>query len=737
MMRKVKFKKAGAENFCCYIEPIEIEFKGNQLVLISGPNGVGKSTMFDIIPFTFYGVTTKGSRADDVVNTTIGKNCKTWVDFDVDNVEFRAERYHKFTKVGSTVILKEKRNGKFVDIGNGHREVKPIIERLITPEKLFMNTLLFGQKVKTFFTDLTDSQQKEIFRKILTLDDYVTYSKVSTEILNEVEKFIFSIESDIKTQEILIEETKSLIAHFELEKRKFYDQKQVELEFQNTRYRKRQEDVDTLEVSIKEYVDLNLEFEMNKGSEQINQTYSGLSSIASDMEAKISEVKSKGVLKSSEIQTAADNEKRKAQEHVADAIYKVDKILNEEEKELLLSINEIKNQQSQMRLKSVTNGDRIHVMLEQTKEFSDAILDGKVSVCPTCKQEIDEPTVTTLNEHLDEINTKIEQLRQENVEIDKEVHKLIGEAEKQYSELAEIKAKASREAKSHRDASDEIAKGIDKKLDEITEQINELTVKAIDEIREHFEEKKKSLDLELENLKDKMEGLQVKLDYRVGLEKDLAGLESELKSIEGMIKSIEEKEYDETNLREAIQKEETLIGKLESLKKDLEAEKKGTKVLEFWKGAFSSAGIPSMLIDESIPFMNRKIAYYLERIAGGRYIVSFDTLKATKAGEMRDKISVNVLDTKTRANSRVQFSGGQTRIVDIATILTLGDLQNAIHDMQFNIILFDEIFDALDDENISYVSKLLRSLVGDDKSIFIISHRHIDQIDADENLRFL
>ena len=52
-MRKVKFKKAGAKNFCCYIDPIEIEFNDNQLVLISGPNGVGKSTIFDIIPFTF------------------------------------------------------------------------------------------------------------------------------------------------------------------------------------------------------------------------------------------------------------------------------------------------------------------------------------------------------------------------------------------------------------------------------------------------------------------------------------------------------------------------------------------------------------------------------------------------------------------------------------------------------------------------------------------------------------
>jgi len=736
-MRKVKFKKAGAENFCCYIEPVEIEFKGGQLVLISGPNGVGKSTLFDIIPFTFYGVTTKNSRADDVVNTTVGKNCKTWVEFDVDNIEFLAERYHKFTKVGSTVILKEKRNGKFVDIGKGHREVKPIIELLLTPEKLFMNTLLFGQKVKNFFTDLTDSQQKEIFRKILTLDDYVTYSKVSTEILSEVEKDISSIEGDIKTQEILIEETKSLIAHFELEKRKFYDQKQVELEFQNTRYRKRQEDINGLVVSIKEYVDLDLESEMSKNSEQINQTYSKLSSIASDIEANINEVKSKAALKLSEMNTAADNTKRKVHEDLADAIYKVDKLLHEEDKELLLSINEVKNQQSQMRLKSVTNGDRIHVMLEQTKEFSNAILDGKVSVCPTCKQEIDEPTVAALNEHLDEINVKIEQLRQENAEIDKEVHKLIGEAEKQYSELAQVKAKASREAKSHRDAHAEIIEGIDKKLDELTEQINELTVQAIDDIREESEKKRKFLDLELENLRNKAAGLQAKLDHRITLEKDLAGLESELKSIEEMIKSIEEKEHDEIHLREAIQKEEVLIGAVETLKKDLEIEKKEIKVLEFWKGAFSSAGIPSMLIDESIPFMNRRISYYLERIAGGRYIVSFDTLKATKAGEMRDKISVNVLDTKTKANSRVQFSGGQTRLVDIATILTLGDLQNLIHDMQFNIILFDEIFDALDDENISYVSKLLRSLINEDKSIFIISHRHIDQIDADENLRFL
>ena len=140
-----------------------------------------------------------------------------------------------------------------------------------------------------------------------------------------------------------------------------------------------------------------------------------------------------------------------------------------------------------------------------------------------------------------------------------------------------------------------------------------------------------------------------------------------------------------------------------------------------------------MLIDEAIPFMNKTIAEYLDKLTNGRYVVSFDTLAATKAGEFRDKISVNVLDTFTRANSRVQLSGGQTRIIDIATILTLGDLQSNIQNMKINILVFDEIFDSLDDENIMQVSKVLNKLkIG--KSIYLISHRHEDQLEADEVL---
>ena len=147
----------------------------------------------------------------------------------------------------------------------------------------------------------------------------------------------------------------------------------------------------------------------------------------------------------------------------------------------------------------------------------------------------------------------------------------------------------------------------------------------------------------------------------------------------------------------------------------------------------SLIGIPAMLVDEAIPFMNRKMCEYLDYLTNGRYVVSFDTVSTTKTGEFRDKISVHLLDTYTQSNTRGQFSGGQTRIVDIATILTLGDLQANIHNMFVNILLFDEIFDSLDSENVGNVAKVLNK-IKKDKSIYIISHTHQDGIEVDELL---
>ena len=69
-MRNVTFKKAGMSNFCCHIDPMEIVFENGKLTMITGPNGIGKTAIFQAIPYALYGSCEKG-KGDDVVNDII------------------------------------------------------------------------------------------------------------------------------------------------------------------------------------------------------------------------------------------------------------------------------------------------------------------------------------------------------------------------------------------------------------------------------------------------------------------------------------------------------------------------------------------------------------------------------------------------------------------------------------------------------------------------------------------
>jgi DNA repair exonuclease SbcCD ATPase subunit len=64
---KMKVYKAVGDEFGSYKKVI-IDLDNKGLCLVSGPTGAGKSTMFDLVPWTLFGVTAKNGAADDVIN---------------------------------------------------------------------------------------------------------------------------------------------------------------------------------------------------------------------------------------------------------------------------------------------------------------------------------------------------------------------------------------------------------------------------------------------------------------------------------------------------------------------------------------------------------------------------------------------------------------------------------------------------------------------------------------------
>jgi DNA repair protein SbcC/Rad50 len=732
-MKKIIFKKYGAENFGIFREKIELEIQNEKLFMICGPNGTGKTTTLDIIPFTLYGVTSKGTRGDAVVNDTIGKNCHSWLEFDIleeEKVEeYRIDRYQKHSKFGSTVILKCGNT----PIRKGSKEYTPMIESLLLPQKLFFNSLFFGQKVKNFFTDLTDSDQKEIFRKVLRLDEYVDFYNNSKEFLTEVEKNYSTNENEVSKCEQIINDYKENIILLEKKKKEFEEQKISEMDNLILRLNKAELDLEKIKEILNKYSEEEFKNKILSLREQLNTRMAEITTINLEISQLEDSIKNKYKQKENDLNMSYEQKKNTIQTEKSEVEKIYEKQISDIRIEKQKYLSDLKVDWNNVGSKHTNNLSMIKRIQDDREEYRLGIVDG--DICPTCKQPITEECKTEMMLKLDKYDLELKEIEEENKKITNELMILKSSREEKEKEFEKTIIEIGQEKTTKIFDLNEKLRLLKEKKEEVFNTISQMIATEIKEGKESntkkVDELKNNETYLLEEIK-KNEGYIEKLQkYKIAE----AQFDSEISSLNELIKQKTESMFDSSTM-DHLSKEKTSLEeklKLSEVKKLVLLEDK--EIISFWKTAFSPRGIPSMLIDNAIPFMNKNINNYLEKLSNGRLIVSIDTLKETAAGEYRDKISISVIDTHTKANSRQKLSGGQIRQVDIATLLTLYDLQSEIYHMSFNIMIFDEIFDSLDDNNIGLASSVLRQLC-QDTCVFIISHRHISQIDADEVLAF-
>jgi len=730
-VKHIEFMKIACENYCRYQELVDLEFKPGTIRMIVGKNGVGKSTLFSIIPFTLYGMTQTGLRGEDAINRKTKKNCHTHVTFKINDDIYTCDRYLKYTKMGASKVILTK-NGKAYKSGNN--EVVAEIENLIMPRQLFFNTVLFGQKVTTFFTDLTDSEQKNIFRKILNLEVYSDYQKVTGEKIKEIDHSLSNTIHDIDTLKKLIEEYESQIKDLEELRVNFEKEKEENIQRHQNEIVSVEKNIETLMLYIKTMEDKDVEKILETHSKMITSVEGQISLLQEKAEGYINLIKEKEKNVVAEITNKYNQEYQDVTREINDVKFKLIDDFDNQNKEKNNQISSLLEKKGKLEGSII----ELETLKKQHSEFVEKytnLLKASSDVpCPMCLRPLgveNNPKLVKkceeIKNQIEKINHQIDELTTQKNDLINKINKLREEIEKLTNDksvgLTNIEAKIGSFEK---DWSERRKKEIQVMSDQAQ---NKLT-----EAQTRYQEKKKDLQNQLESAKVDFESAKHDVeklnDYRKGIEYEKTKIENIKKSISEIKNSIFDTSMIEKNSEKIIDCQKKIKIQNEEIK-NLQNLK---QVYEFWKIGFSSAGIPSMLIDEAIPFMNIRVNEYLDMISGGRYIVSFDTLQETKSGEFRDKFNIRFYDNETHADGRKLLSGGQTRIVDIATILTLSDLQEYLQGVSINIMLFDEIFDSLDNENIQNVSKVLRSIIKN-KSLNIISHQHIDEIDAEEILK--
>ena len=187
------------------------------------------------------------------------------------------------------------------------------------------------------------------------------------------------------------------------------------------------------------------------------------------------------------------------------------------------------------------------------------------------------------------------------------------------------------------------------------------------------------------------------------------------------LKSLKEKpEEDNTNMVASLEKslEQYKIRRAELkkaiAKKDKEiAHEEKQRDIDKWliTTPLSNSGLKAYIFSYKLGALNDRLSYYSQFI-GFKPSFSVDMASARK----------DIVAQITRGDEVVPFddlSGGQGQLVNVATAFATHDI--VVGDSAFNILILDEIFENLDENNIDIVTDLIAAKTGK-KVVYLITH---------------
>ena len=163
--------------------------------------------------------------------------------------------------------------------------------------------------------------------------------------------------------------------------------------------------------------------------------------------------------------------------------------------------------------------------------------------------------------------------------------------------------------------------------------------------------------------------------------------------------------------------------KLEAMVVRISAKKEHQTVLDFWKVAFSSKGIRSVLLDRFCNEFNTLVNNYVAVLSNGVMGVVVRPMKTLKSGAERNKIGLDILERGKRT-SYEKLSGGEKRRIDVSLCLALNKWAGRKYGAKaglLGMLIFDEVFSFIDSVGVENTANLL-SCTAKDRAIFVITH---------------
>jgi exonuclease SbcC len=212
-----------------------------------------------------------------------------------------------------------------------------------------------------------------------------------------------------------------------------------------------------------------------------------------------------------------------------------------------------------------------------------------------------------------------------------------------------------------------------------------------------------------------LERLKIKVAEMHRRQEEVSRQRTLLRNAEEKVNSVEQQLHSITQMRER-------RAKMIDRKAELQ-EKEG--VYEQLKIAFSSKGVPAMIIEAAIPELEDAANRLLSRMTNNRMHLRFDTQREKKTGGVMETLDILISDELGTRDYSL-YSGGEAFRVDFAIRIALSQMLARRAGAQLRTLFIDEGFGTQDAVGRERLVEAINSIQDDFDLILVITH--IDEL---------
>ena len=162
---------------------------------------------------------------------------------------------------------------------------------------------------------------------------------------------------------------------------------------------------------------------------------------------------------------------------------------------------------------------------------------------------------------------------------------------------------------------------------------------------------------------------------------------------------------------------------LKGVRSELKEAKKQRALYGHLKRAFGRNGIPSLIVEETLPEVEERANRLLDRLSGGRTRVVLETLKDKKSGGgTKETLDIKITDAQGVARAYETYSGGEAFRVNFALRIALSQMLAERSGTRIRTLVIDEGFGTQDKEGLQSLIQAIQAIQDDFDKILVITH---------------